>query len=430
MVNTEAKKKPFLVFKLILLPLFFFILFGGILFWLMVIGKVSDRVLQRYNVEEIRTKDEVTTTYNFINAEELDEGNFSSRFFLANFSPEISEVNRLIGSSEQLSENDDGVSKYVSAVGLDRKTHDYFSFHGSSYENKDNKSTSDWLLEIYSSASFGDKKFDARTNNFIMFNKIDLQKCGISSFLSKSGVFFLFCLNSFNKDTSEATVDFLVFSQNEIPNKISSLIYREEVVLSGTYGGVSEREQEFFERELRVVSINRDKFYIFTNKEIVVLETQDDTLKLSKTIPLYGFSVVKDDDSVILEEFPLTSLWFVRFNLSPSGRYIHFVSNAGGVIDTIEEKVLEADNSCVKLTNYPKDKYLDSYKNDYIDPFTEGQYKGVGPLYWDEKNSSFVTSQGFSSGGGVCEDGKVYLYMDKNSVSCKIVADLKCKSTM
>ena len=430
MIDIRGEKKLFLVFKLILLPLLLFILLGGLLFWSIAFKLLADKVLQYNKVEEVKTNDEAVMIYNIINTKESDISSLGNRVLLADFSPEVLDINKLISSIEQVREDENRISKYVSAVGLDRKTHDYFSFYGYSYEYKDDKSTSDWLLEIHSSASFGDKNFDAQTERFIKLNKIDLEKCGVSSFLAKSGVFFLFCLNSFNKDTSEAIVDYLVFSQNENLNKTLSLVYQGKVALSGTYGKVIERGQDFFERELRVASIEKDKFYIFTNKEIVILEAQDGNLKLSKTVPFYGFSVVKDDNLVKLEKSSLTSLWFVKFNQSPSGRYIHFVSNAGGIIDTIEDKVLEADNSCVKLKDYFKDEHRYSYKNDIIDPFTHGQYKEVGPLYWDEKNNLFVTSQRFSSGGEVCEDGKVYLYMNKDRVRCEIVADLKCKSAM
>ena len=108
------------------------------------------------------------------------------------------------------------------------------------------------------------------------------------------------------------------------------------------------------------------------------------------------------------------------------GKYIYFFSQAGGIIDTNQDKILEADKSCVKLTNYPKDVYRDSYKNDYIDPFTERVYKGISIMYWNE-DAILAVSQGFSSGGGLCDDGRIYLYMGQDEVKCEISAELKCR---
>lgn len=433
MVEEKAKKRSILLLKLLFLPFLLLILFGGLLFWANIFNMVEDRLTEMIDEEKNKVEVENIMTFNVITPDKSrDNNSLSGRVFLTKFSPEISDVYRLEKPKEHQNDETNRIDKYISAIAIDRNNHDYFNFTASKSDYKDGGDSGGWNLGFSSASIFGDEVLNATTwYGGFKFSKIDLEKCGISSFLAKSGIMFLFCLNSFNKETSEANVDAFVFSQNKPAYDTTlSLVFSGKIVLSGKYGGIKESKEEFFEREIKVASIDRNKFYILTNKEIFVLDAEDEKFKMSTIIPFDAYSVLHKDNSAHFEKSSLATLWYVNFNISPSGKYIYFVSSGGGIIDTTQDKILSTDNSCVKLTNYPKDQSVDSYKNDYIDPFTEAQYKGVGVDSWDEKNGSFVSSQGFSSGGGVCEDGKIYTYMGKDQVTCKIVANLKCKSTL
>jgi len=313
---------------------------------------------------------------------------------------------------------------------FDDQTYNFFSTSDDVFFDNDEKIPDERHFTFLAYFRDDDIAKVAKTN--IHFQKANLDKCGVFSFLNESQTIFLACLEGYDEWSKKADFFLLGFyadgeEADLKPFYYDSFFFNHESIRKTEYQFLPEKtDQEILITPFRMIQVDKDKYYLVFENSIDVLAMKEDVLENTKTV----FFTFNDPDFHNESPQVFTQVKGSGFSLLPGTEMLGDSSfmiyragvYGGGLIDTATDQALEIDKSCF-LPIYKEDYPL-AY-NAFIDPIVIGPYKSVDLLNWDSNKNSALFEQTYCSGGGCVQEGLIEMKIGEETASCIITPIFK-----